>query len=209
MRTVDYADLGGGECAGPDRQFFVIYKDRLFHDGLFSQNESLDYFRNGIVRFLSRSTDGENTFKILPPNVSRVNVPPYPTAITFPVIARSELTRDFEHEWDLFNVTFEPFETQLTASNEYGVVVYIEGLTSTKRSLGRKGIPSTAEFNRHEVRIRDEAALALSIEEFFATQPGGIRCVEPSVGNPDSKDDRSSTKVEAATATYHEICGEN
>jgi hypothetical protein len=175
LRFVEWVDLQRGECAGSDRSYFVVDKGQLFSEGKFSEGRFLKYIETTLESYLSCIGDGkEFRFRLALSKVGKLRVPPFSSFAKYTVVARSEATRGYPGEWDLFDINFEPFASADDTAATYSIAVYADNLLVSKRSYGNDDPPGKEQFTSPESRNSDENAIGENIDRFFADAPSGV-----------------------------------
>lgn len=179
-------DIDSGGCDGADRAYFSVDRGLLFDaDGL-SQPKFEQYIATRLPGFVSQDDKGKAwPFRLGQPRVTRVNVPPFPSAYRIRVYAASEITRHVAGWWDAFSVTFEPGELKDTKSAEYAIVVTVERLKASKRSSGNSSPPDDAYFTK-DLTPGDEAEVTAALAQYFSRRDRGW-CLVALVGDDAEK----------------------
>lgn len=179
-------DIDSGGCDGADRAYFAVDRGLLFDaDGL-SQPKFEQYIATRLPGFVSQDDKGKAwQFRLGQPRVTKVNVPPFPSAYRIRVYAASEITRHVAGWWDAFSVTFEPGELKDTKSAEYAIVVTVERLKASKRSSGNSSPPDDAYFTK-DLSPGDEAEVTAALAQYFSRRDRGW-CLVALVGDDAEK----------------------
>jgi len=200
---VTFADIDEVGCGGSDREYAVVRKTLLFDGSKFRNNEFKSYIESSLERIFSRPINGtkfDSRTSIL--ESGSIRVPPFTMYAKYRAVAASEVTRNYPGEWDMFDITFEPFEPLGTAKSEYGIMLYVENLTSSKRSWGSNSAPGEEQFTTREDRPGRERQVTEMVARHIGRPPLGKGCVS---GSAEYAPDRDKHPSDYAKITINGI----
>lgn len=156
-----YVDFDIGGCAGADRSYFTVGREKLFDSsGRVSEQKMVSFINTGLDKLLSGG--GKYKYWKSKPQITKVKIPPYPVDVSYEIRAASEITRGTIGQWDQLRVSFEPFDNVTRNFGEYSILLWAERMKSVRRSAGSDSPPDETYFKKDQ-EYYDEAIAATSI----------------------------------------------